>query len=219
MELQGSRAGLLAELRREIRDERVLEAFASVPREVFMPGDQARMAYANIPLPIGEGQTISQPIMVAIMLEALKLGSDERVLEVGTGSGYQAALLSLLAKEVVTVERLPLLEERARATLARLHYDNVVVLPSGDALGCPELAPYDAIIVAAAAPRVPRPLVEQLKMGGRMLAPVGSLFEQVLVRVIRTPEGATMAELGPCRFVPLIGEEAWPLGTEPGAFE
>jgi protein-L-isoaspartate(D-aspartate) O-methyltransferase len=215
MGLQRSRAGLLAELRREIRDERVLEAFASVPREAFVPADLAGMAYANIPLPIGDGQTISQPIMVAIMLEALKVGPDERVLEVGTGSGYQAALLSQLAKEVVTVERLPLLEERARATLARLGYDTVVVLPSDDVLGCPERAPYDAIIVAAAAPRVPHPLVEQLAIGGRMVVPVGSLLEQMLVRVVKTPGGAIVTELGPCRFVPLIGEEAWPLGTAP----
>lgn len=219
MELQRSRASLLAELRRDIRDERVLEAFASVPREVFVPSDEAHMAYANIPLPIGGGQTVSQPIMVAIMLQALKVQSDERVLEVGTGSGYQAALLSHLAKEVITVERLPVLEERARATLARLHYDNVTVLPSDDVLGCPGRAPYDAIIVAAAAPRVPMSLVEQLTVGGRMVAPVGSLPEQMLVRVVRTPDGATVTELGPCRFVPLIGDEAWPLGTDPGLSE
>ena len=138
------------------------------------------------------------------------------MLEVGTGSGYQAALLSCLAREVITVERLPELEERARATLSRLHYDNVAVLPSDDTLGCPGRAPYDAIIVAAAAPRVPLSLVQQLRMGGRMVAPVGDLQQQVLVRVVRTPEGAAVTDLGPCRFVPLIGEEAWPLGTDPG---
>jgi len=111
------------------------------------------------------------------------------------------------------------LEERARATLSRLHYDNVVVLPSDDTLGCPRRAPYDAIIVAAAAPRVSLSLVEQLRVGGRMVAPVGGLLEQVLVRVVRTPEGAGVTNLGPCRFVPLIGEEAWPLGADPGASE
>ena len=220
MELQKSRTGLLAELRGEIRDRRALEAFASVPREAFVPADVAHMAYANIPLPIGGGQTISQPIMVAITLAALNVQPDERVLEVGTGSGYQAALLSCLAKEAISVERLPMLERRARAILAGLHYDNVTVLPSDDVLGCPGGAPYDAIIVAAAAPRVPDALVEQPAMGGRMMAPVGNLHVQTLVRVIRTAGGAVVTELNPCRFVPLIGEkEAWPPATGPDPSE
>ena len=201
-------------LRREIRDQRVLKVMAQVPREAFVPPENTPLAYENIPLPIGEGQTISQPLMVAVMLEALALRPADRVLEVGTGSGYEAALLSLLAREVVTVERLPALESQARELLHRLRYNNVTVLPAGPVLGCPDLAPYDAIIVAAAAPSVPPELTEQLVVGGRMVLPVGTLLEQTTLRVVRQADDVEVISLGPCRFVPLIGSGAWPEGTD-----
>jgi protein-L-isoaspartate(D-aspartate) O-methyltransferase len=188
---------------------RVLDTVASVPREAFvLSGDEGR-AYNNAPLPIGEDQTISQPLIVAMMLQALALRPSDRVLEVGTGSGYQAALLSLMVAHVVTVERIPLLEQRSREVLQRLLYSNVSVYPAGEVLGWPPDGPYDAIVVSAAAPSAPQELVEQLKSGGRMVIPVGTPFEQSLVLVHRTPEGLHTTQLGECRFVPLIGRNAW----------
>jgi protein-L-isoaspartate(D-aspartate) O-methyltransferase len=202
---------MVRELRREIRDERVLEAFASVPRERFVPVELQRFAYDDRPLPIGEGQTISQPLMVAIMTQALRLKGDEKVLEVGTGSGYQAALLSKLAREVVTVERVPELTASASRRLQELGYANVLVYQAGEELGRPEDAPYDAIIVTAGAPEIPQSLIDQLAMGGRMVVPAGSRRDQQLVRVTKTEAGVTLERLGECRFVPLIGgKEGWP---------
>ncbi len=203
----------MAELRKEVDDQGVLEAVSRVPREDFVPREYASASYENAPLPIGEGQPISQPLMVALMLQGLALKPTDRVLEVGTGSGYQVALLSRLAKEVVTVERLPTLERRARALLRGLGYENVTVLPAGPDLGCPDRGPYDAIVVAAAAPSVPPGLVGQLTLGGRMIVPVGTRTEQPLVRVVRRPNGTEASSLGPCRFVPLIGPGAWPQRT------
>jgi protein-L-isoaspartate(D-aspartate) O-methyltransferase len=195
--------------RRGVRDERVLRAFAAVPRERFVPPELRRHAYADRALPIGHGQTISQPFMVAAIVAALELRGDERVLDVGTGSGYQAAILAELAAEVVTVERVPELAERARRTLAEAGYERVEVHVGDGTRGVPERAPYDAIAVAAAAPDVPAPLVEQLRVGGRIAIPVGDRFEQWLEVVVRRPDGLERRRTVPCRFVPLLGESGF----------
>jgi protein-L-isoaspartate(D-aspartate) O-methyltransferase len=209
---QATREALVRSLRADIRDERVLSAFGRVPRERFVPPELQPQAYEDRPLPIGHGQTISQPLMVAIMAQALMLQGDERVLEVGTGSGYQAAVLSLLAREVISVERMPELAQTAARRLRGLGYANVRVFKAGDALGWPAEAPYDAITVAAGAPEVPQSLVDQLAMGGRMLVPVGGRFLQMLVRATRSDRGITLERLGECRFVPLISaKDAWPV--------
>ena len=211
-ELERDKRELFDVLRREIRDEAVLDAMRKVPRELFVPPEVRPMAYKDIPLPIGEGQTISQPYMVALMASALELRGSERLLELGTGSGYQAAVLSYLVPRgrVITLERIPSLGLSAEMRLRSLGYENVEVRVAGDVLGCPEHSPFDAIIVAAASPRLPPVLLEQMALGARMVIPVGSLKEQDLARVLRTGEGYTINMLGPCRFVPLIGEGAWP---------
>jgi len=208
--LEDARASLLAELAHDIADQRVLDAIGHVPREEFAGAEAAPVAYQNRPLPIGHGQTISQPLMVALMTQALMLTGNERVLEVGTGSGYQAALISLLAAHVVSVERVPELAASASERLKRLGYSNVEVHAITDQLGWPDGAPYDAIIVTAASPDVPRPLLDQLAMNGRLVLPVGSRDIQELVRIVKTPEGAKRHNLGSCRFVPLLGSGAWP---------
>ena len=200
---------LLAELRRGISDTRVLEAFAAVPREAFVLERDRPLAYENAPLSIGSGQTISQPFIVALMLQALALQPSDYVLEVGTGSGYEAALLSLLVARVVTVERIAALELRTREKLSRLGYANVAVRPASDLLGWPDGAPYDAIVVSAAAPSVPQELLEQLAPSGRMVIPVGGPFEQRLMLVRQEKEGLKLTSLGACRFVPLIGRSTW----------
>ncbi len=209
-ELAAARERMLTLLRAHVRDERVVAAMASVPREAFVPPDLRVFAYDDRALPIGEGQTISQPLIVGLMLEALRLQPGDRVLDVGTGSGYQAAVLSRLVREVISVERVASLAERARETLAALGIDNVRVYRAGDGLGRPEDVPYDAIVVAAAAPHVPRSLIDQLGEGGRMVLPVGERTQQQLVRVTRTEHGVQLERLGACAFVPLIAEEAWP---------
>ena len=211
--LSKSREKLLAELSREIRDPRVLDAIARVPREKFVTPEMAEFAYVNRPLPIGYGQTISQPQIVAMMTEALLLTGGEKVLEVGTGSGYQAAVLSLLAARVVTVERVPQLAERAAHTLAQLGFDNVEVHATSDRLGWPDGAPYEGIVVTAASPEVAYELLNQLADGGRLVIPVGSRSIQELVRIVKTAAGAKRHNLGPCRFVPLLGAGAWPEST------
>ena len=210
--LSRSKTTLLAELAQDVSDLRVLDAIAKAPRERFVPPELRIHAYENRPLPIGHGQTISQPLIVALMTQGLSLHGDERVLEVGTGSGYQAALLSQMAAEVVSVERVPELAERAARVLAELGYANVSVHVAGETLGWPEGAPYDAIIVTAAAPRVPQELMDQLRRGGRMVIPVGSRDLQELVRAVKSPEGPVLTNLGPCRFVPLLGPGAWSQG-------
>jgi protein-L-isoaspartate(D-aspartate) O-methyltransferase len=210
-----ARQELFRSLRRHIRSEAVLRAMEQVRRELFVPADSRHMAYLDIPLGIGEGQTISQPFIVALMTEALGLKGNERVLEVGTGSGYQSAILSLLVPRgrVTTVERMPLLAEQARALLRQLGYDdNVTVELAGPTLGAPQRAPFDAIIVTAASPHIPEALISQLAVGGRLVIPVGSLENQELMQVLRTDEGVSMRWLGPCRFVPLIGRDAFPEG-------
>ena len=208
-QLEARRQSLLASLRAAVADEAVIEAMSQVPRELFVPPDLWQAAYDDRALPIGHDQTISQPLIIAIMTAALKLRPTDRVLEVGTGSGYQAAVLSLIAGTVITVERVPELALPARQRLTRLGFDNVEVRHSGEELGWPEDAPYDAILVAAAAPRVPRSLVQQLSETGRLVIPVGTASRQSLLLVSVTPEGEETADLGGCQFVPLIGPDAW----------
>jgi protein-L-isoaspartate(D-aspartate) O-methyltransferase len=197
-------------LARGIRDERVLEAMNRVPRELFVPEELRERAYDDAALPIGSGQTISQPAMVALICELLDLQGDERVLDVGTGSGYQAAVLAELAAEVHTIERHPDLAEQARENLAAAGYTDRVSVHVGDGtLGDPEHAPFGAIAVAAAAPEPPRSLYDQLEPGGRLVLPVGSRYDQLLELVVRTPEGPAFIRSVACRFVPLVGQEGF----------
>ena len=191
--------------RRGIDDERVLAAMERVPRERFVPAELADHAYADAALPIGAGQTISQPYMVALICSTLALRGDERVLDVGTGSGYQAAVLAELTREVHTIERIPELAEQARERLGT----RVQVHVGDGTLGLPEHAPFDAIAVAAAAPEIPMTLYEQLTMRGRLVVPVGDRYEQLLQLVVRTPEGPAVLRSVPCRFVPLLGAEGF----------
>lgn len=215
--LGAAKARLFQSLRHHIKDERVLQAMERVPREEFIPPASQHLAYEDIPLPIGEGQTISQPFIVAMMLSALELRGEEKVLEIGSGSGYQAAILSLLAKHVITVERIPALADAARLALASLGCRNVRIQLAGDALGWPGEAPYNAIIVAAGAPKLPHVLLDQLALGGRLVIPIGSRWEQELTKIVRTQMeipmksggGYSVHTLGGCRFVPLIGKDAW----------
>jgi protein-L-isoaspartate(D-aspartate) O-methyltransferase len=194
---------------RDIRDERVLEAMRQVPRELFVPEELRGRAYDDAALPIGAGQTISQPYMVARICEALALNGTERVLDVGTGSGYQAAVLAELATDVHTIERVPELAESARAALAEAGYADVHVHVGDGTLGLPDHAPFAAIAVAAAAPRLPQALYEQLEPRGRLVVPVGGRRGQELQLVIRSPEGPAVIRSVPCRFVPLVGEEGF----------
>lgn len=192
-----------------IADGRVLDAMRRVPRELFVPGEQQEDAYYDGALPIAEGQTISQPYVVATMTEALRLGGREKVLEIGTGSGYQTAVLSLLAAEVYTVERIARLSQQAQRILAGFGAANVQFRVGDGSLGWPEHSPFDAILVTCAAPVVPQPLVEQLADGGRMIVPVGPRGYQDLILVHRVGEKVTQDRLSPVAFVPLIGEHGW----------
>ena len=191
--------------RRGIKDERVLQAMADVPRHEFVPHELIGRAYEDEPLPIGEGQTISQPYIVAAMTALLRLLGPERVLEIGTGCGYQAAVLSALAQEVFTVELRPELARTANDRLQRLGYRNVHVHCGDGSTGLPEFAPFDAILVAAAAPALPPPLLEQLADGGRMVMPVGGSSEQELLLVSKNGPDCSIQHFGACRFVPLHG--------------
>jgi len=192
--------------RRDIDDERGLDAMERVPRELFLPEELRGRAYDDAAVPIGGGQTMSQPYIVAKMSELLSLDGDESVLDVGTGSGYHAAVLAELADEVVTIERVPELAERARANLAAAGYENVEVVVGDGTRGLPDRAPFDAIAVAAAAPVLPDALYEQLKVGGRIVVPVGGRQNQRLELIVRSPEGPAVIRSVPCRFVPLLGE-------------
>jgi protein-L-isoaspartate(D-aspartate) O-methyltransferase len=194
---------------RDIVDERVLRAMAAVPRERFVEGRERRRAYEDVALPISGGQTISQPYMVARICEALQLTGDERVLDVGTGSGYQAAVLAELAAEVHTIERIPALAELARERLEGAGYGHVHVHVGDGTLGLSEHAPFDGIAVAAAAPGFPQTLYEQLRPRGRLVVPVGSARGQRLEVAIRSPEGPAVIHSVPCRFVPLVGAEGF----------
>jgi protein-L-isoaspartate(D-aspartate) O-methyltransferase len=194
---------------RDVVDERVLEAMERVPRELFVPEGERHRAYADAALPIGHGQTISQPYMVARICEALSLSGGERALDVGTGSGYQAAVLANLGAEVHTIERIPELAEQARENLAAAGYDEVQVHVGDGSLGLLDEAPFAAIAVAAAAPGLPRRLYDQLEPRGRLVVPVGGRWGQRLEVIVRSPEGPAIVRSVPCRFVPLVGEEGF----------
>jgi protein-L-isoaspartate(D-aspartate) O-methyltransferase len=194
---------------RGIRDPRVLAAMRKVPREEFIATEDIRDAYGDHPLPIGAGQTVSQPYIVAAMVEALGLKPADRVLEVGTGTGYQAAILAELAAEVWTIERHEELANKAREILARLGYANMHVVYGDGSLGLPEQAPFDKILVAAAAPRIPESLVAQLKDNGRLVVPVGTRYEQQLQIVRKDGKEIFVTTHDLCRFVPLVGAEGW----------
>ena len=194
---------------RDVIDARVLAAMDSVPRELFVPPDLRARAYDDAALPIGGGQTISQPYMVAKICEALALRGDEHVLDVGTGSGYQAAVLAELAGDVHTIERIPELADVAEANLASAGYERVHVHTGDGSRGLPDEAPFDAIAVAAAAPRFPQTLYDQLEPQGRLVVPVGRHGIQRLEVIVRSPEGPAVMRSVPCRFVPLVGEEGF----------
>src|SRR5919201_5675299 len=194
---------------RDIVDEDVLRAMERVPRELFVDEAERRRAYDDAALPIGQGQTISQPYMVARICEALALRPGHRALDVGSGSGYQAAVLAELGAEVVTIERIPELAEQARKNLAAADYDQVEVRVGDGTLGVSDRAPFDGIAVAAAAPGLPETLYEQLRPGGRLVVPVGGPRAQRLEVIVRSPEGPAVVHSVPCRFVPLVGEEGY----------
>ena len=194
---------------RDIVDERVLEAMERVPRERFLPADLADRAYDDAAVPIGSGQTMSQPYMVARICEILSLTGSEKVLDVGTGSGYQAAVLAELSAEVHTIERIEGLAERAQAALTAAGYERVHVHVGDGTLGDPRHAPFDAIAVAAAAPELPPSLYEQLSDRGRLTLPVGGRHGQQLQLIVKSPEGPAVVRSVPCRFVPLLGEEGF----------
>jgi len=209
VDLETDRERLLERLRSEIEDERVLETMARVPRELFVPAEGRRYAYDDRPLPIGQGQTISQPFIVALMTQSMELTGNEKVLELGTGCGYQTAILAEMAGKVVSVERVAALAKMAERILKSLGYTNVEIHPAGDRLGWPPCAPYDAIVVTAAAPKIPPELLDQLNTGGRLVIPVGSRWEQNLLQVVKRDGEPVVRNLTACRFVPLIGEGAW----------
>jgi protein-L-isoaspartate(D-aspartate) O-methyltransferase len=194
---------------RGLSDERLLAAFRRVPRHRFVPAEYQAQAYEDHPLPIGENQTISQPYIVALMINCLRLQGHERVLEIGTGSGYETAVLSELALEVYSVERVPALLVAAKARLAELGYQNVRLSPGNGTLGWPGHAPYDAILVSAGAPGIPGPLLTQLADPGRMVLPVGPADAQMLTEVDKRDGRVTRQDVGACVFVPLVGEHGW----------
>jgi protein-L-isoaspartate(D-aspartate) O-methyltransferase len=194
---------------RGIEDRRVLEAMAKVPRELFTDADDRKRAYDDVPIQIGWGQTISQPYMVALICQVAAVRADDRVLDVGAGSGYQAAVLAELADEVHTIERIPQLAERAREKLDAAGYGRVQVHVGDGSLGDPEHAPFDAVTVAAAAPEPPPTLYDQLVPGGRLVVPIGDRRGQMLEVVTRSPEGPTLTHSVACRFVPLVGREGY----------
>ncbi|MBN1643808.1 MAG: protein-L-isoaspartate(D-aspartate) O-methyltransferase [Dehalococcoidales bacterium] len=209
MDFEIARARLIEHLAAEIKDRRVLSAMAKIPRELFVSPDLAHLAYEDRPLPIGLEQTISQPYIVALMTEELALTGKDKVLELGTGSGYQTAILAELARVVVTTERFPLLIERAGVVLYKLGYKNVEMHLAENTLGWEAGAPYDAIIATAGAPRIPSDLIAQLAVGGRMIIPVGSRYSQDLYKIVKQKQGNKTIKLGACRFVSLIGKGAW----------
>lgn len=194
---------------RGIKDRRVLDAMRMVPRHLFIDESFRHEAYNDMALPFGEGQTISQPYMVAVMTELLELKGNEKVLEVGTGSGYQAAILAELSKEVYTIERLASLSERAGKTLSYLGYENTHLIVGDGTLGLPESAPFDRILITAGTPNIPDPLIEQLAEGGIILAPVGDRFSQQLIKAVKKNGQISTEYHTPCVFVPLIGEYGW----------
>lgn len=198
---------------RGIKDKRVIEAFRKVERHKFVPEEHRPSAYSDFPIPILEGQTISQPYIVALMSQSLKLTGNERVLEIGTGSGYQAAIIAELAKEVFSVERREALAKKAEEVLNELKYDNVKIKVGDGTLGWSEFAPFDAVLVTAASPRVPSPLIEQLKEEGKMIIPLGETLSQVLTLVEKKDGRPKTTPLCGCIFVPLIGKWGYSLNS------
>jgi protein-L-isoaspartate(D-aspartate) O-methyltransferase len=194
---------------RGVHDERVLSAMRSVPRHLFVPASYRDAAYNDCPLPIGRGQTISQPYIVAVMTELLQLRPDDRVLEIGGGSGYQAAILGTLAREVISIERIPEVAEMAKENLSGAGITNVTIVIGDGTLGYPARAPYDAVLITAAAPEVPPPLLDQLAEGGRLVAPVGSRDLQELVRCTKREGVVSREHFGGVVFVPLLGRHGW----------
>jgi len=209
MDFEAARAELIEHLTTEIKDKRVLSAMARIPRERFVPQESVPFAYEDRPLPIGLGQTISQPFIVALMTESLELTGNEKVLELGTGSGYQTAIIAELTRLVITTERLPVLAETAKKVLDSLGYNNVIVHLAEETLGWKTDAPYDAILATAAAPDVPDELLAQLAIDGRLVIPVGSRYVQELCKITRCKKQNKVENLGSCRFVSLIGRGAW----------
>lgn len=194
---------------RGITDTRVLDAMRRVPRELFVSEALRDQAYGDFPLPIGEQQTISQPYIVAEMTQALEVKPNDRVLEIGTGSGYQAAVLSVIAFRVYTIERIYSLYAKTRRLFDSLRYHNIVTKYSDGTTGWPAESPFDAIIVTAGAPKIPEVLVQQLVVGGRMVLPIGNRHTQELIRLVKTETGVQKTNLGGCRFVQLVGEHGW----------
>jgi len=215
MEYQELRDRMVEEqlIPRGIKDPRVLDAMRRVPRHVFAGGHNLAASYDDMALPIGEGQTISQPYMVAIMTELLELKGNEKVLEIGTGSGYQGAVLAELATEVYTIERMGVLANRAAAEYRTLRIDNIQVKTGDGTLGWPEAAPFDRIIITAASPEIPEPLMEQLAMNGILVIPVGTRLSQQLLKITKTGQGLKEEHHTPCIFVPLIGKYGWEEGS------
>ncbi len=209
MDFEAARARLVEHLSTEIKDQRVLAAMARIPRERFVPPESQHFAYEDRPLPIDLDQTISQPFIIALMTQALELTGKEKVLELGTGSGYQAAILAQLARLVITVERLAPLAETAKKVLDSLGYANIAVHLAKDTLGWPDEAPYDAIMVTAGAPMVSADLLAQLAIDGRLVIPVGSRYVQELYKVTRCRRKNIVENLGGCCFVSLISKDAW----------
>ena len=209
MDFTAARARLIKQISSEIKDKRVLDAMSRIPREEFVPEERRYLAYEDKPLPIGHEQTISQPYIIALMTESLKIKGTDKVLEIGTGSGYQTAILAELAAEVISIERIPSLAEQARIVLESLEYKNIKIYLADITLGRPLDAPYDAIMVTAGAPKIPDDLIAQLSIEGRMVIPVGSRYIQELCRITRYPKKNTVENLGGCRFVSLIGKDAW----------
>lgn len=209
MDFKAARTKLIEHLSPEIRDKRVLAAMSRIPREKFVPEEYRHQSYEDRPLPIGWEQTISQPYIIAIMTEALELSGSERVLELGTGSGYQTAILAELAGRVITVERVEPLAESARKALDSLGYTNIEIHLAEETLGWKQGSPYDAIMVTAGAPGIPDDLLSQLAIGGRMVIPVGSRYTQELCKVTKREDRNLVENLGGCRFVALIGKNAW----------
>jgi protein-L-isoaspartate(D-aspartate) O-methyltransferase len=209
MDLEIARRRLIEKLATEIKDKRVLSAMKKVRRELFIAPELIDMAYDDSPLPIGYNQTISQPYIVALMTETLELKGNEKVLEIGTGSGYQTAILAELAHQVITTERLLPLMEKARVLLDKLGYRNIELHLTEKILGWENGAPYDAIIATAAAPEIPECLLSQLAIEGRMVIPVGPRYEQDLCKVIKHKDSNEIVNLGGCRFVSMVGQGAW----------
>lgn len=204
-----TRDELLKELRSNIIDESVLTALRNVPRQIFVPAEKCHLSYKNIPLSIGDGQTISQPLIICIMLELLELKFTDKVMDVGSGTGYQTALLAELSNRVIGVERIQRLINLSKKSLADLGCNNVEIYKAEEELGYTGQAPYDAIIVGAAAPKLPLKLIEQLAPKGRLVIPVGDRKSQELIKVVKTEDSYHASTHGACKFVPLIGKDAW----------